>query len=379
MSNVIVEEGSLQNTADAIREKLGTNEKIKASQFAEKIGQIKTGGGTTTIHLQYNDLPYSFNIQQSSGWYKYGVYDKDDIHYLKNCRTIVQPNAYCYNIDRIVYYIGEGTMPDKSRTEIMLPRKIQSGGTVQDEKNDISYFVTYFDTEDGKIHTAVQAQGSATLTNPTLISGKVYRYDVVGYEDWLDIDNLDSVVELIENASGYCTAGGVLVRNSSNPYWTTITCPKKGEKTFTSTSDTTQRKDTGTLAVEDGKLVLYYYDYNGKRFDNAFFSFYSSEAIKRDGYNAFRTLKNDDGTDWKVPDDAIDWFKNSGDRFNFISLYFGAGTDGYAPSYYDHHARFVDTTIEVDPSDIGIYTRNDEMMGGTLSVLAPKFIREITE
>ena len=49
MANVLVEETSLQNIANSIREKTGTTDTYKPSEMASAISSIETGGGDTSI------------------------------------------------------------------------------------------------------------------------------------------------------------------------------------------------------------------------------------------------------------------------------------------------------------------------------------------
>lgn len=58
MANVLVEKQSLVNAADAIREKLGTQELITPEDFGEKIGEISGGGGSDygTIEFYAPDM-----------------------------------------------------------------------------------------------------------------------------------------------------------------------------------------------------------------------------------------------------------------------------------------------------------------------------------
>lgn len=72
MANVLVERQSLVNAADAIREKLGTQELITPEDFGEKIGEI-SGGGENIPRTQwgavkiYPELIVNFNILSQSG------------------------------------------------------------------------------------------------------------------------------------------------------------------------------------------------------------------------------------------------------------------------------------------------------------------------
>lgn len=102
MANVLVERQSLVNAADAIREKLGTQELITPEDFGEKIGEISGGGGSTTPIVEIvssipaladmeNDKLYSYYHDDNLTVYAKGVNQSGVVS-----RQAITPNMYNY-------------------------------------------------------------------------------------------------------------------------------------------------------------------------------------------------------------------------------------------------------------------------------------------
>lgn len=102
MANVLVERNSLENTADAIREKLGTQELITPEDFGEKIGEISGGGGSTTPIVEIvsstpaladmeNDKLYLYHSGDNLTVYAKGVNQSGVISL-----QVITPNMYDY-------------------------------------------------------------------------------------------------------------------------------------------------------------------------------------------------------------------------------------------------------------------------------------------
>lgn len=107
MANVLVEEGSLTNIANAIREKNGTTTTYKPSEMATAISSIETGGGgsTPTQGLVINE-------RDENGW-------PTDIAIVD--RTTI-PEYYCY-------YFGDSINNFFGRVEkITLPENLTTIG-----------------------------------------------------------------------------------------------------------------------------------------------------------------------------------------------------------------------------------------------------------
>lgn len=102
MANVLVERNSLENTADAIRSKLGTQDSITPEEFGTKIGEISGGGGSTTPIVKIvsstpaladmeNDKLYSYHNGDYLTVYAKGVDQSGVIS-----RQEITPNMYDY-------------------------------------------------------------------------------------------------------------------------------------------------------------------------------------------------------------------------------------------------------------------------------------------
>ena len=102
MANVLVERDSLENTADAIRSKLGTQGSITPEEFGTKIGEISGGGGSTTPIVEIvsstpaladmeNDKLYSYRNNGNLTVYAKGVNQSGVVS-----RQVITPNMYDY-------------------------------------------------------------------------------------------------------------------------------------------------------------------------------------------------------------------------------------------------------------------------------------------
>ena len=102
MANVLVERNSLENTADAIRSKLGTQDSITPEEFGTKIGEISGGGGSTTPIVEIvsstpaladmeNDKLYLYHSGDNPTVYAKGVNQSGVIS-----RQVITPNMYNY-------------------------------------------------------------------------------------------------------------------------------------------------------------------------------------------------------------------------------------------------------------------------------------------
>lgn len=69
MANVLVEETSLQNIANSIREKTGTEDTYKPSEMANAISGIETGGGSVQVEIQR----YTPTDSESSHTFKHNL------------------------------------------------------------------------------------------------------------------------------------------------------------------------------------------------------------------------------------------------------------------------------------------------------------------